>query len=98
MKDIKKFIVESQLDYEDVLDALYNYLAYNDDFALDAYGEKTGTGKECLKKIGSIIDILDFHNGWDEIASECDTDEDTIVHFIDKNEKKLIRQLKKELK
>lgn len=32
MKDIKKFIVESQLDYDDVFNALYNYLD-NDDFA-----------------------------------------------------------------
>ena len=96
MKDIKKFIVESQLDYDDVFNALYNYLDY-DDFALDASGSKTGTGKECLKKIGSIIDILDFHDSWDEIADECDTDEDTLTDFIEKNEKKLIRQLKKEL-
>jgi len=96
MKDIKKFIVESQLDYDDVFNALYNYLD-NDDFALDPHGEKTGTGKECLKKIGSIIDILDFHDGWDEIADECDTEEDTLTDFIEKNEKKLIRQLKKEL-
>jgi len=95
MKDIKNFILESQLDYDDVYRALYNYFD-NDDFALDPWGEKTGSGKQCLKS-NSISDILDFHQGWDEIADECNTDEDTLTDFIEKNEKKLTRQLKKEL-
>ena len=97
MKDIRKFIVESHLNFDDVYDALYSYLDNGDNFALDPHGDKTGTGKECLEEIGSIIDILDFHDGWEEIADSCDTDEDTICDFIGKNEDKLISKLEKEL-
>ena len=97
MKNIRNFILESHLDFEDVYNALYSYLNNGDDWALDPSAHKTGTGKQCLKAIGSIIDILDFHDGWEEITDSCDTDEDTLYDFIEKNEKKLIKQLKKEL-
>jgi hypothetical protein len=97
MKSIIRFIKEGRLNYEDVYDALYDYLSNGDDFALDGSATKTGTGAECLDAIGSIIDILDFHDGWDEIADNCDTDVDTLQDFIDDNEEKLIKDLEKKL-
>jgi len=96
MKHISNYILESQINFQKVYDALYLYLNDGDDWALDHSGNETGTGKECLEEVGSIIDILDFHNGWEEITDSCNTDEDTLRDFIEKNEDKLIRQLEKE--
>ena len=98
MKNIVKFINEGRLNYKNVYDALYNYLSHGNDFALDASGHKTGTGAECLDAIGSIGDILDFHDGWDEIANNCNTDVDTLQDFIYYNEEKLVDDLEKNLK
>ena len=76
--------------------ALYSYFC-GDDFALDPHGSKTGTGKECLEEIGSIGDILDFHDKWDEIADEVGVDVEELQDFVYDNEDKLYNQLMKKL-
>lgn len=97
MKNINQFIKESHINYDDVYNALYDYLSNGDDFALDSSANKTGSGRECLKEIGSIGDILDFHDGWEEVADNCDIDVDTLQDFVYDNEDKLIKELLKDL-
>lgn len=106
MKKINTYIIErltlsqknnfSNINYDDVYDALYDYFS-GDDFLLDPHGEKTGSGLECLEEIGNIGDILDFHNGWNEISNAIDLDVEKLQDFVSDNEEELYDKLIKNL-
>lgn len=98
MKNITKFILESskiyegKLNFNDVVDAIENH-TYGDDWPLDPHGNRTGEFTDAYEETGSIGDIFDFCNTWDEIADELGCDVDELQDFVYDNDEKIAHKL-----
>ena len=95
VKDTQKVVKESQqLDYDEVLSALMNWCD-GDEFVVDMSSGRTGRIDKALK-YNSLTDILDYHCGWDTIAQEIDTDEETLQDFYYDNQDALEQAIEDE--
>jgi len=105
MKQINTYITEklhlnkglqsSTIDYDELLEYLNNWLD-GDDFPEDHTWSKKCTGWEALEgPAGDIYNLIEFVNGWSEIANDLDIDEDELYDFISDKYKEITADLLK---
>ena len=109
MKDLKCIILEKLVinkntkinindqNYDDVLNALYDYFSAHEEWPMDPGFKKLRSASDALEECWNIGDLIDLVGGWDELSELADIDSDELQEFISNEEDQLYNDLLQKL-